>query len=137
MIYAYRCTNCLAAWDVIKSLADIDRGESCPTCSSDFTYRRVTAAAVVGDFSAYDCPITGVRIEGRKQHYENLRKHNCRILEPGEVAHNEQRKAEAEASLESSVVKQVGEVIAAMPAEKVEQLKTAASHGLDVQFQRG
>lgn len=36
------------------------------------------------DYEAYDCPVTGDMIEGRVAHRENLKKHGCRILEPGE-----------------------------------------------------
>lgn len=46
------------------------------------------APMVIGDFTPYDCPITGKMIEGRRAHEENLKRHDCRILEPGERADN-------------------------------------------------
>ena len=36
------------------------------------------------DYGAYDCPITGKMIEGRAAHTENLKRHDCRLLEKGE-----------------------------------------------------
>tara|TARA_R110000751_G_scaffold96964_2_gene188870 strand:- start:1236 stop:1568 length:333 start_codon:yes stop_codon:yes gene_type:complete len=50
---------------------------------ADFPTPRVS-----GDFDPYDCPITGRTIEGRVAHAENLKRHDCRILEPGERADN-------------------------------------------------
>jgi len=43
---------------------------------------------VTGDFAPYDCPITGKIIEGRAAHEENLKRHDCRILERGEKEDN-------------------------------------------------
>tara|TARA_R110000772_G_scaffold194124_1_gene304915 strand:+ start:1129 stop:1476 length:348 start_codon:yes stop_codon:yes gene_type:complete len=43
---------------------------------------------VVGDYEAYDCPVSGKIIEGRKAHEENLRATGCRLLEPGEKEDN-------------------------------------------------
>lgn len=38
----------------------------------------------LGDYSAYDCPVTGQMIEGRHAHSENLKRRGCRLLEAGE-----------------------------------------------------
>jgi hypothetical protein len=57
---------------------------------------------VSGDFAAYDCPITGKSIEGRVAHEENLRRHDCRILETGEKEDNSRNAA---AFVESENVK--------------------------------
>ena len=34
------------------------------------------------DYEAYECPVTGKTIEGRAAHQENLKRTNCRLLEP-------------------------------------------------------
>ncbi len=57
---------------------------------SDFPTPRVS-----GDFAAYDCPITGKSIEGRVAHEENLKRHDCRILESGEKEDNARNKRDA------------------------------------------
>ena len=40
---------------------------------------------IASDYGEYDCPITGKTIDGRREHRENLKQHNCRVLEPGET----------------------------------------------------
>jgi len=39
---------------------------------------------IVSDYEAYECPVTGDMIEGRHAHSENLKRNDCRLLEPGE-----------------------------------------------------
>lgn len=48
----------------------------------DFVYGQ--APGVAGDYTAYECPVTGKMIEGRAEHRENLKRTGCRLLEPGE-----------------------------------------------------
>ena len=40
---------------------------------------------VAGDYKPYDCPVTGKEIDGRREHEDNLRLHDCRIHEKGEL----------------------------------------------------
>lgn len=61
-----------------------DRSRPADCCQTGSAEKVLDAPRVFGDYEAYDCPITGRRIEGKKQHEENLRKHGCRLLEPGE-----------------------------------------------------
>lgn len=46
------------------------------------------------DIAPYSCPITGKVIDGRMEHRENLARHDCRILEKGEVEHDRKRRSE-------------------------------------------
>jgi hypothetical protein len=39
---------------------------------------------ISGDYKAYECPITGRPVEGRREHRENLAKHGVRVFEKGE-----------------------------------------------------
>lgn len=56
---------------------------------------------IAGDYEAYECPITGKPVEGRAAHRENLKRHGCRVLEPGEKADaKKRRQAEADAALD-------------------------------------
>tara|TARA_R110000787_G_scaffold67557_2_gene151389 strand:- start:68 stop:391 length:324 start_codon:yes stop_codon:yes gene_type:complete len=57
--------------------------ESFPDCRADFATPMVT-----GDYAAYECPVTGSMIEGRRAHSENLKQTGCRLLEPGEKEAN-------------------------------------------------
>jgi hypothetical protein len=43
---------------------------------------------IAGDYEAYECPVSGKMIEGRKAHEENLKATGCRILERGEKEDN-------------------------------------------------
>ena len=43
---------------------------------------------IFGDYQAYECPVTGTMIEGRRAHTENLKRTGCRLLEPGEKEAN-------------------------------------------------
>lgn len=64
---------------------------------------------LLGDYSAYDCPITGKMIEGRYQHSENLKRHDCRLLEKGETRESARRVQESfDAGLDRVLDKAVG-----------------------------
>jgi hypothetical protein len=56
------------------------------------------------DYQSYDCPVTGRMIEGRRAHRENLKLHNCRVLEPGETAqHRRERPKQKAAALDRAI----------------------------------
>ncbi len=44
----------------------------------------LAAPRVMSDYEAYECPVTGKGIEGRRAHKENLKHTGCRLLEKGE-----------------------------------------------------
>lgn len=48
------------------------------------TPRPSNGPVLLGDYEAYECPVTGKPVEGRYAHSENLKRQNCRLLEPGE-----------------------------------------------------
>ena len=66
---------------------------------------------IFGDYQPYECPVTGKMIEGRVAHRENLKRTNCRLLEPGEKEHNTKRGREyTEAKLDAAIENSVNEV---------------------------
>lgn len=137
-LYVYQCLDCNQRQNVFKKLAQLDRLEVCGSCESLAPMRRVvTAAAVVGDYQAYDCPITGNRIEGRRAHEENLKKHGCRVYEPGETEQLKRRKADEEARFDQSIEATVDEFITTAPTEKREALAAAEQMGLTAEITRG
>jgi hypothetical protein len=81
------------------------------------------------DYPGYVCPVSGKYVEGRRAHKENLEKHGCRVLEPGEKEHKERLRAEADKELDRRIEKTVGETIHAMPPEKQRKLTTELEHG--------
>ena len=66
-----------------KALPPRRRTEPVPSARSSLAMPRI-----IGDYAAYDCPITGDRIDGRVAHAENLKRHDCRLLETGEKEDN-------------------------------------------------
>lgn len=96
----------------------------------------IVAPAVRGDYAGYECPVTGKWIEGRKAHKENLARHGCRVLEPGETqALTRRRKAEDEAFAEK-IADSAAEIVANMPSAKREQLGREIESGLDIAVER-
>jgi|GEM_PF-6589057 len=76
---------------------------------------RFAAPAVIGDYAAYECPVTGKIIDGRRAHAENLKATGCRVLEPGEKEHNERtrvRNAAAEDKRRDAAIDGIVESVA-------------------------
>ena len=46
---------------------------------------RVPGAYVQSDYAAYECPVSGDIIHGKREHERNLEKHGCRVHERGEL----------------------------------------------------
>ena len=43
------------------------------------------AFQISSDYEGYNCPITNKWVEGKSAHRENLKRHGCRVFEPGEL----------------------------------------------------
>jgi hypothetical protein len=68
----------------------------------------LAAPYVAGDYKAYECPITGKTIDGRREHEENLKRHDCRVHEKGEfedVKKNGRKRIEA--SMDAAIDKSI------------------------------
>lgn len=134
-LYVYKCTGCGARREILKALALLDRVEGCNDC--DFVMQRqVAAPMVVGDYEGYDCPITGQRIEGRRAHVENLKRHGCRVLEPGETEVVRRNAAAAETAFDKAVEATAEEFVETLPSAKRERLGAELEAGLDIQLIR-
>lgn len=92
--------------------------------------RRLEAPAVAGDFSPYNCPVSGLRISGRKEHAANLRRHGARVLEPGESREVMRKRAFETADLERRIGDTVDSAIASMPLAKREKLASEMEAGV-------
>lgn len=46
--------------------------------------RPIASPRVVSDYAAYESPMRSGMIEGRAAHREDLKRNNCRVMEPGE-----------------------------------------------------
>lgn len=135
-IYVYKCSICGVKRELVQRIADLDKEPV--YCSHDgFVMNRVIQAPMVfGDYEAYDCPITGKRIEGRRAHEENLKRHGCRVLEPGETNQAVRFRQQQEAALDRSIEETADRFITGLPTEKRDRLAAEMEHGLDASIVR-
>lgn len=100
-VYVYKCTECATKFDRFLKLAQFNEPQTCK-CGGK-AERQIVAPFIAPDYAPYDCPITGKRIEGRKEHEANLAAHGCRLLEPGETAQARAKAQMEETSLEDKL----------------------------------
>lgn len=135
-LYTYRCA-CGHTERAMVRIAERDDTRYCTHAPLPTPMERVFEAPMVGpDYAAYDCPVTGRMIEGRRAHRENLKRHGARVAEPGERQEAQARAKAEEESLIARVGESVEADIAALPAEKRERLGAEMEHGLDVNVER-
>lgn len=133
--YVYTCTCCKKLQDVIKPLALIDRAEVCDECHL-VMQRTIQAPLVRGDYPGYTCPITGDWIEGRRAHQENLKKHGCRVQEPGEKEEFLRRRGQEEKEFDAKIEATTEEFVTNLPEPKRAQLYNELSAGADCAITR-
>lgn len=128
-IYEYKC-DCGARFERVLPMALYQATQYCDCGRA--AEKQLSAPAVRGDYEAYDCPITGKRIEGRRAHEENLRAHGCRVLEPGETREVDSRRKRQDEALDKAVERTAEEFVAKLSSPDKEALGTALDKGLDV-----
>lgn len=132
--YVYQCVVCEGVKEVVKPLSRLNQAEFC-RCGSTMD-RMIQAPSVRGDYAPYNCPVTGRVIEGRKAHFENLKRTGCRILEPGEKEQNMRRRKMDEEQFDKAVDETVEGFVHNLPTAKREQLITEIASGADVALTR-
>ena len=132
--YVFKCPFCHKLFERILRLADYDKPQNC-SCG-ETAERQICAPAVRGDYPPYECPVTGQIIEGRRAHEENLRRHGCRVLEPGEDREAARRAAASEAEFDKTVDDTVERLVANLPDEKVRKLETEIKAGVTATVER-
>lgn len=134
-MYSCKCPRCGNKGSYFQT---VDNRHLTPTCAGcQVQMEKVLDAPYVApDIAGYDCPVSGVRIEGRKAHEENLKRTGCRLLEPGESRDAmRQRAADEEATLDR-IAETAAQTVAGWSADKQERLANELSHGLDVEIVR-
>jgi len=134
-IYAYACIVCGHKHDVVKPIAELDRVEACQKCDYPMQ-RQICAPAVVGDYAGYECPVSGKWIEGRRAHEENLRKHGCRVLEPGETQQVVDTQRRLDREFDKNVEATAEQFVETLPTRKREKLIAEIEQGVDAQVIR-
>jgi putative FmdB family regulatory protein len=133
-LYDYRC-KCGTVQSVIKKIADLDLAENCDNCGRPME-RQISAPMIQPDIAGYSCPITGAWIGSRRQHEENLKKHGCRVLEPGEKEDVIKAKIVSETEFERAVGETVDLEISRLPARKRERLASEMEQGMTAEIIR-
>lgn len=99
--------------------------------------RLISAPMFTVDSVGYTCPVTGDWVGSKQQHRENLAKHNCRVLEPGENEAAAAFRAKADAKLDKLIEDNVEKQFESLPSAKKEQLHNELVNGkLDLAVDR-
>ena len=130
--YDYKCLECGQKASVFKKVAELDRVELCHGAMQ----RQVSAPMIRGDYAGYSCPITGKWIEGKRAHQENLKKHGCRVYEPGETAQNTRRRAAEDVAFDKAIDATTEQFIHELPVQKREQLAVELQGGATTEVTR-
>lgn len=134
-LYTYKC-GCGHKSTRFSSIKNYQSTLECGLCGG-MAERFIDAAPMVkGDYPGYSCPISGAWIEGRKAHEENLKKHGCRVFEPGETQEMMARKKASEEAFEASVEATAEEFIANLSHADQQSLACGLDHGLDIEVSR-
>jgi putative FmdB family regulatory protein len=134
-LHDYECRSCHHTEERFVWLKELYQTQFCPFCLCAMK-RLMPAPRIQMDYPGYSCPVTGKWIEGRRAHKENLKRHDCRVLEPGEREVNERRRKEEEARFEETFAETAARTVASWPAEKQAKLCQEMEHGLDVNYSR-
>lgn len=132
-LYEYQCA-CGKRFDRFLPLARYNEPQTCEC--GQVAEKRLSAPSIAPDYPAYTCPITGKVVEGRRAHEENLKRHDCRILETGEREELQRRRKRQDEALENTIAESAAEFVEKLPSAKREQLGRELEYGLDVTIQR-
>ena len=127
-LYAYKCPSCGSAFEKFLRLADYDLPQTC-TCGATAA-KQLAAPAIRADYAGYPCPVTGAWIEGRRAHEENLKKHGCRVLEPGETEIARRNHAASEAEFDRQIEQTAEQFVAGLSSQKLETLASEMQAGV-------
>jgi putative FmdB family regulatory protein len=133
-VYSYKCPLCQKSFDRFLRLVDYDMPQTCD-CGAQ-AVKQLCAPAVRGDYAGYSCPVTGQWIEGRRAHEENLRRHGCRVLEPGETEAARRNHAAAEAEFDRQIEQTAEQLVAGLPPQKLEKLASEMQSGVTATVER-
>ena len=117
--FDYKCKECGYKVEIYFKVEG--QVYKCPYCDIPMT-KLMPSPIVRGDYEPYNCPITGKLISGKREHEENLKRHHCRVLEPGEARDAARVRAEADKALEDKVCDTIAREVEAMNPRQQEQL---------------
>lgn len=134
-LYDIRCKKSGSTFERQIKLANFSDPIFC-ACGS-VANRIISTPRFTVDNTDYSCPVTGARIASKREHEENLKKQNCRVLEPGEHRLSAEGRKAADEALDKKVEETVEREIESYSSEKKERLHNElVNGGLDVQLER-
>jgi putative FmdB family regulatory protein len=125
-IYESSCQNCGATGTYYRKIADRHDTPACSECGGK-TRQIISAVKGFGDLPAYESPIDGREIRGRRARAEDLKRSGCREYEGRDVELREaaRRRAEIqakrEARLDESIERTITELDASNKLERVSE----------------
>lgn len=132
-LYDFVC-QCGERFDRMVKLADFEEPQF-GACG--LPARRVISAPRISvENVGYDCPITGKWIGSKREHEENLKQHNCRVLETGETEQVKKFREAEEARFDAAVEETIEKQWEVMPSEKKEKLANELLGGADLAVER-
>lgn len=133
-LYVYECRHG-HKFEKIKTIAEMESIQQLCDCGqlADVKIQPVMLAPM---FQPYTCPITDKPIMSTYEHQENLKKHGCRVYEPGETEGIKKAQKSAEQQLDKSVEATAEEFVDKLSGDKRSQLVNEITSGVDVAFQR-
>ncbi len=134
-LYDFKCDKCGQVKEVFRPMAEALDELLCECCGEPMR-RLYTPFSISNYFEPYKCPITGKPITTKTAHEENLKRHNCRILETGEREHAEQTRRRQDEKLDKAIERTTEEFVANLPGESREALAKALESGADTQLVR-
>lgn len=134
-LYDTECRSCGVKDTRMIALVNLDMPIVCNTCNG-LMDRLISAPMIRGDIEAYTCPITGKVINGRKAHEDNLKRHNCRVLETGEADIVKKNRERADQQMDKNIESTVEQFIEKLPTQKKEQLAKEVLGGADITITR-
>lgn len=106
-------------------------------CDCNAPASRVISAPMFHvDQTGYTCPVTDQWIGSKHEHENNLRRQDCRVLEPGEKEAAASFRADADASVDRALDETVERQWDAMPSAKRERLTNELLAGSDLEVAR-
>lgn len=119
-LYDIRCDATKAVFERHIPLANFSEPIEC-ACGARGT-RLISTPMISVDTTGYNSPVTGEWIGSKREHREDLARHNCRILEAGETENAARVREEADRELDRRVEETVERTIESYPSEKREKL---------------
>lgn len=133
-LYDFRC-EAGHRFERMVALADFDLSQEC-RCGK-VSQRLISAPRFSVDKTDYTCPVTGKWIGSKHAHEENLRIHDCRVLESGEKEINAQSRKQADEAFDKSLEDSIDRELSTWDSAKMESLSNElVNGGVDLSLSR-